>query len=71
MEIRMNEQTKTVADVASITALVAVFLQWVPHLTALLSLIWIAMRMVEGIPKFLDACNDLKRRWNGRKPPLG
>ena len=65
MEIRMNDQGKTVADVASITALVAVFLQWLPHLTALLSLIWIAMRVIEGLPKFLDACADLKRRWKG------
>lgn len=45
----MSETAKHVVDVFSVGALVATFFQWLPQITALLVLIWTALRIYESL----------------------
>ncbi|MBS4046578.1 MAG: hypothetical protein KG075_09580 [Alphaproteobacteria bacterium] len=52
------ELAKQMLDALSITALLAVFFQWLPHATALLSFIWVCIRLYE---------TKTVQRWLGRR----
>ena len=67
MEIRMNETLKHWFDALSVGGIVATLLGWIPHFTAVVTLIWVVMRAIEGMPKFLDACDELSSRWQRYK----
>lgn len=41
------EGTKTAGDVASVTLILATLSSWLPPLTALLSLVWVLIRIYE------------------------
>jgi hypothetical protein len=43
----MTEETKQVADVAAGGVTVSAFMAWIPEATALLSLIWVCIRIYE------------------------
>lgn len=45
----MSETAKHVGDVFSVGALVAVFFQWLPEITALLTMFWIMLRIYESL----------------------
>ena len=53
----MNEHAKTIVDVTSIGALIATFAGWLPNISALLTAIWVAIRIWE---------TDTVRKWTGR-----
>jgi len=58
MAFNMDEPSKQVLDVASVSVVVASILEWVPEATAILSLIWVALRIWES---------DTVQRFLGRK----
>lgn len=43
----MTEETKQVADVAAGGVTVSAFMAWIPEATALLSLVWVCIRIYE------------------------
>lgn len=51
------EQLKTVADTASLGTTAAAFLGWLPHVAALLGVVWWAIRIYE---------TKTVQRWLGR-----
>lgn len=57
------EPVKHIIDMASIGALVATFFGWLPHVTAMLTLVWMCIRIYETktVQRFLN------RRKRGRK----
>lgn len=69
----MQEETKIIADAFSIATIVATFFNWLPHIAALLSVIWMLIRIYETptVQRLLKG----KDRRNGnpatkRKKPL-
>lgn len=52
------EHVKQLVDALSITTLLAVFFQWLPHATALLSFAWVCIRLYE---------TKTVQRWLGRR----
>lgn len=44
----LSEPVKHVGDVLSVSAVVAIFLHWLPNLTAILAFVWLVMRIVES-----------------------
>lgn len=52
------EHAKQIGDALSLTALLAVFFQWLPHATAVLSFIWVCIRIYE---------TKTVQRWLGRQ----
>lgn len=58
----MTEETKQVADVAAGGVTVSAFMAWIPEATALLSLIWVCIRIYETdtVRKILGTKEDAK-----------
>ena len=63
---KMDEPTKNVLDFLSVTGLVAWFLGALPAVSLCLTVLWLIMRAIEGMPRVLDAISDLRDRWNRR-----
>lgn len=42
------EQIKTAADATSLTLTLGAFLEWLPHIAALLSVVWVLIRICEA-----------------------
>jgi len=55
-----DEQFKSVLDLGSVGVIIASFMEAVPNITALLALIWMAIRLWE---------TDTVRGWTGRNLP--
>ncbi len=51
----MTEEGKQVADVAAGGVTVSAFMAWIPEVTALLSLVWVSIRIyeTETVKKYL------------------
>ncbi len=61
--VQNPEPVKHIIDVTSIGALVATFFGWLPHVTAILTFVWMCIRIYETktVQRFLN------RRKRGRK----
>jgi len=63
----MDEHVKTGIDILAWSGVLAVILGLIPIVSAVLSLVWLGMRIFEGIPTFLDTLENLKKRWKNRR----
>lgn len=59
MRVTEPEQLKQVVDVAAATGTAAALMQWVPPITAVLTLVWVAIRIWE---------TETIKELTGRKP---
>jgi len=59
----MNEHTKSGLDITSIGTVIAALMDFVPHITAVLSLIWVMIRIYETktVQRWLRRNHDERR----------
>ena len=55
---------KNMADAASVTTIIATFVGWLPHIAALLSIIWMAIRIWETdtVQKMIHSVAEYKAK---------
>jgi len=63
----MDEHLKNTFDVLAFSGAIAVLLGILPAISALLSVIWLAMRIFEGVPKMIDTFRYLRETMRQKK----